>query len=107
MQDQEPAIDSGFYTQPGKTCPGKNFFDAAPDDYVVNLADLRNISFGGYRMGCCGTSAKGPHIFCPNGHGVGTERTDCWMPHFGFLHHADVIAKPREDAKVLVEDRAT
>lgn len=32
--------------------------------------------------GCCGPDASHFNIFCKNGHAVGKEAADCWMPHF-------------------------
>ncbi|OEH94392.1 hypothetical protein [Bacillus solimangrovi] len=33
-------------------------------------------------IGCCGPDASTFNIYCRNGHAVGMEAADCWMPHF-------------------------
>ena len=36
--------------------------------------------------GCCGLDGMdGPNLVCPNGHEIGTEKSDCWMPHAAVL----------------------
>src|SRR6266571_1330633 len=38
------------------------------------------------RNGCCGLDGMdGPNLVCPNAHEVGTEKSDCWMPHAAVL----------------------
>ncbi|MBE4906454.1 hypothetical protein IMZ08_00090 [Bacillus luteolus] len=32
--------------------------------------------------GCCGPDSSEFNIYCINGHAVGKEAADCWMPHF-------------------------
>jgi hypothetical protein len=32
--------------------------------------------------GCCGPDSSTFNIFCRNGHEIGKEAADCWMPHF-------------------------
>ncbi|WP_102346232.1 hypothetical protein [Bacillus sp. Marseille-P3661] len=32
--------------------------------------------------GCCGPDSSEFNIYCKNGHAVGKEAADCWMPHF-------------------------
>lgn len=32
--------------------------------------------------GCCGPDSSIYNVFCKNGHPVGKEAADCWMPHF-------------------------
>jgi len=64
--------------------------------YCVNLADLRNTGpHPDYRRrnGCCGMDGcNGPNAVCANGHEVGTECSDCWMPHFLHFDPAAVLA---------------
>lgn len=35
--------------------------------------------------GCCGPDSSEFNIYCKNGHVVGKEAADCWMPHFARL----------------------
>jgi len=54
--------------------------------YVVNGRDLRGTQphkDPRRRSGCCGPDGSlGPNLLCANGHEVGIEHADCWMPHF-------------------------
>jgi uncharacterized protein (TIGR02996 family) len=54
--------------------------------YCVNLDDLTNTKHHSDTRrltGCCGPSGlDGLNIVCNNGHEVGTECSDCWMPHY-------------------------
>jgi hypothetical protein len=35
---------------------------------------------------CCGLDGMdGPNFVCVNGHEIGTEMSDCWMPHAAIL----------------------
>jgi len=53
--------------------------------YCLNLNDRVNCRHhpDSQRLhGCCGLhGCSGPNTVCRNGHEVGTERSDCWMPH--------------------------
>jgi len=66
----------------------KEFWDAQ-GRFVVNLADLvgtRPSPDGRRLSGCCGRDGlDGPNLVCVNGHEVGTEKSDCWMPHAAVL----------------------
>jgi hypothetical protein len=33
-------------------------------------------------IGCCGSNSSTLNVFCRNGHPVGSEAADCYMPHF-------------------------
>jgi len=71
----------------------KRFFHVARSDsdfeklgsIVVNLEDLTGAGHakdGRPYNGCCGIDGcDGLNLVCPGGHNVGTERSDCWMPH--------------------------
>jgi hypothetical protein len=56
---------------------------------LVNLADLVGTKHHPdfHRLnGCCGLDGcDGPNLICPNGHEIGTENSDCWMPHAAIL----------------------
>ena len=58
-------------------------------DFLVNLADLKDTRLTkdpSKLNGCCGLDGlDGFNILCPNGHEVGTERSDCWLPHYAIL----------------------
>ena len=62
---------------------------SASGRFVVNLADLvgtKHHSERSRRNGCCGLDGlDGPNLICVNGHEVGTEKSDCWMPHAAVL----------------------
>ena len=54
-------------------------------NWLVNLQDAINTKHHSDRRrlnGYCGPAGfDGPNIVCINGHEVGTEHSDCWMPH--------------------------
>lgn len=60
-----------------------------PGDFLVNLKDLQNTQHhhdGPGLNGCCGLDGlDGFNLLCANGHEIGTERSDCWLPHYAVL----------------------
>jgi uncharacterized protein (TIGR02996 family) len=79
--DATPLVPAGFLWKSDGTV-----WNGTADHYCVNLADLRNSRphpDPHRRVGCCGPSGHdGVNTICRNGHEVGTECSDCWMPHF-------------------------
>ena len=80
LEDGKPAIPPGYFalsnddhwTGSGR-CPLINLDDVVGTQYHP---DVRRHS------GCCGRDGcDGPNLNCTRGHEVGTERSDCWMPH--------------------------
>ena len=65
------------------------------DHYCVNLADVLNTvphRDDRRRHGCCGMDGcDGVNLMCSNRHEVGTECSDCWMPHFLHFEPTKVI----------------
>jgi hypothetical protein len=68
----------------------QGYYCVADGDYrpagslVINLNDLVNTGHfpdGRGLNGCCGPSGDTINRLCCEGHGVGTEFADCWMPH--------------------------
>lgn len=65
--------------------------------FMLNLADavgtrehpeVRRLS------GCCGPSGlNGKNKVCAQGHEIGTECSDCWMPHALMLDPKSVVVK--------------
>ncbi|MFU8828176.1 MAG: hypothetical protein ACNA8P_01970 [Phycisphaerales bacterium] len=52
-------------------------------DLLVQRSSLRNVLETGTRSGCCGPDGgDGPNLSCNCGAIIGTEVSDCWMPHF-------------------------
>ncbi|WP_061860545.1 hypothetical protein [Priestia megaterium] len=53
---------------------------------IINLKDLINSKHhpDDHRLnGCCGLDGlDGMNRVCLNGHEIGTENSDCWMPHY-------------------------
>lgn len=62
---------------------------------MVNLDDLTGAGWakdGRRYNGCCGVDGlDGLNLVCPAGHDVGTEKSDCWMPHRAVFDPALVI----------------
>ena len=84
LENQKPAIPEGFFA-------AINAEDWAVSGtvVVVNLHDLVGTKHHPDRRrlnGCCGLDGcDGPNLVCPNGHEVGTEKSDCWMSHAAVL----------------------
>jgi hypothetical protein len=53
---------------------------------IINMKDLINSKHhpdGDRLNGCCGLDGlDGMNRVCSNGHEIGTENSDCWMPHY-------------------------
>jgi hypothetical protein len=60
------------------------FYTNTEGKILINLEDLKNVEDHADKSrteGCCGMSGtNGPNKVCKNGHEIGTERSDCWMP---------------------------
>lgn len=82
--DSKPLVPAGFFWK-----SDGNAWNGTAGHYCVNLADLRNVKphpDNRRRNGCCGMDGcDGMNTVCGNGHEVGTECSDCWMPHFFHL----------------------
>jgi hypothetical protein len=98
-EDRHDFIPRGFFL-----VSDGSFFTGSEGQFVVNLKDLVNTKHhSDFRRlnGCCGPDGcDGKNRLCQNGHEVGTERSDCWMPH---AIHIDPIAVE----KVAVEPGAS
>jgi len=61
---------------------------------VINLKDLKNEkrhSDLSRTNGCCGLDGlDGINTVCINDHEIGTQSSDCWMPHY-FTFESDLI----------------
>jgi uncharacterized protein (TIGR02996 family) len=79
--DGTPLVPAGYYWPSDGTVWG-----GTEGHCCVNLSDLQNVQphpQPGRRNGCCGVDGlDGINTVCRNGHEVGTECSDCWMPHF-------------------------
>ena len=83
-EDRHPLIPRGYYMLSATFLnAGHVWSGLTRDEIIVNLCDVRNTRPGGTRNGCCGVDGMdGINTFCVKGHPLGTERSDCWMPHF-------------------------
>ncbi len=63
-------------------------------EFIINLKDKINVKYSDdpkRKNGCCGyDGCDGMNTVCINGHEVGTECSDCWMPH-GLVLHRDMV----------------
>jgi hypothetical protein len=93
--------DRSVCLEPGEDVVPSSFFHVNKQEYwstlgnvLVNLADLvgTNCHPDARRLaGCCGLDGlDGPNLVCANGHEIGTEKSDCWMPHAAVLLHSVV-----------------
>ena len=83
-EDKSPLLPKGrFFISSGICEPEQK------GDYLVNLSDLKDtqLTQDPERLnGCCGLDGlDGFNLLCSNGHEVGTERSDCWLPHYAIL----------------------
>jgi len=92
IADGKPYLPSGLFL----VSQSEDEIIHQPGEYILNLADLQNTKRHSNRSrlrGCCGLDGcNGPNIVCINGHEVGTERSDCWMPHFIAISPSAVTA---------------
>lgn len=80
LEDGKPVVPQGFFTI------NKEEYWNVPGRAVVHLGDLVGTSHSGKINGCCGLDGlDGPNLVCKNGHEIGTEKSDCWMPHAAVL----------------------
>jgi hypothetical protein len=85
--DGQPYLPQGHFTFPEgesmHSVDGESMFPVGA--VTINLADLINTArHPNLRRlnGCCGLDGcDGLNTVCYEGHEVGTERSDCWMPH--------------------------
>jgi hypothetical protein len=78
--DKESFVQTGYYF-----ISDGDFFKESKGKIIMNKMDLINTKnhFDNKRLnGCCGLDGlDGPNKLCNNGHEIGTEYSDCWMPH--------------------------
>lgn len=80
LEDGKPAVPEGFFGV------NKQVYWNVSGGVLVNLGDLVGTRHSGGINGCCGLDGlDGPNLICANGHEVGTEKSDCWMPHAAVL----------------------
>jgi uncharacterized protein (TIGR02996 family) len=86
--DQQPLVPLGF-------CWLADGAWAGDGHYCLNLADVRNTELHSdfrRRNGCCGMDGcDGVNRVCSKGHEVGTECSDCWMPHYLHLEPSQTV----------------
>lgn len=82
-------IPKGYYT-----LDDKNYFTDFDAALLINEADLINCKDypdASRLNGCCGLDGcDGPNKVCLNGHEIGTEKSDCWVPHL-FIFGKDKV----------------
>jgi hypothetical protein len=83
-EDGQEHLSRGFFrisTLVGDLVPGGEF--------ILNLGDLTNTKRhpdSRRSSGCCGCDGcDGMNLVCLNGHEIGTECSDCWMPHYAHI----------------------
>src|SRR5262249_54570211 len=94
-EDDKDHIPPGYF----KISDG-SFFHVTSGEYLVNLKDMINTRHhpDTRRLnGCCGLDGlDGKNTVCSNGHEVGVERSDCWMPHAAHFasESVELVAAP-------------
>lgn len=78
--DNQDFIQTGYYF-----VSDGEFYTNSEGLIIINKADLINSKnhFNQKRLnGCCGLDGTdGINKICNNGHEIGTEYSDCWIPH--------------------------
>jgi hypothetical protein len=88
--------DQPICLEDGKAAVPQGFFGiktreqwSAEGSILVNLSDLVGTRHhpDSHRLnGCCGLDGMdGANLVCANVHEIGTEKSDCWMPHAAVL----------------------
>ncbi|MEQ9498098.1 MAG: hypothetical protein RIT81_14600 [Deltaproteobacteria bacterium] len=92
-RDAQPHVPRGRYV-----VSDGSFFTGSEGAYLVHLEDTIHTQHHhdhGRLNGCCGLDGcDGPNTLCANGHEVGTEKSDCWMPH-ALLLSAEAVEPTR------------
>ncbi|WP_166244834.1 hypothetical protein [Paenibacillus turpanensis] len=54
------------------------------EEYIVHIGalDRHAVKQPKEASGCCGPDGSRFNVFCINGHAIGREASDCWLPHF-------------------------
>jgi hypothetical protein len=85
IQDGSEHLPQGFY----RIATAEDDVIWREGEFILNLQDLTNTArHPDYRRanGCCGCDGlDGMNIVCLNGHEIGTECSDCWMPHYAHI----------------------
>jgi hypothetical protein len=83
-EDKQALLHEGFHMMSASFLDaGNDWSTITREEIILNLNDVLNSKPGGRRNGCCGVDGlAGINTFCQNGHPLGTEKSDCWMPHF-------------------------
>lgn len=71
-------IEKGYYF-----ISDKKYSREPKGSIIVNNNDLINSKIHpDFSIGCCGLDGDGMNIACSNGHEVGRQYSECWMPHY-------------------------
>jgi uncharacterized protein (TIGR02996 family) len=80
----------------------KGYYLGIEGHFCINLKDLVNTMPHpdmGRRVGCCGPSGDAVNTVCTNGHEVGSECSECYMPHYLHLEpYTFIISQVRDTA---------
>jgi hypothetical protein len=80
--DGKDHIQKGFY----RIATAEDDVIRDEGEFILNIADVINTRYheqANRLCGCCGKDGLGGiNIVCKNGHEIGTECSDCWMPHY-------------------------
>ncbi len=89
-EDEKPHVEIGYYG-----IVDENFRIEFKNEFIINLEDKINVKYTNdpkKTNGCCGyDGTDGMNTLCINGHEIGTECSDCWMPHGLVLNRERVV----------------
>ena len=85
--DRQDFVPEGFYLA---FHDGTAYAKLIKDSIIINKKDLVNSIYHSEQSrlnGCCGQDGlDGINRVCINNHEIGTEKSDCWMPHYVALN---------------------
>lgn len=87
LKEKEPFISTGSYVYgreliQAKLLPWGGVNEISEDEIIVPIETLSFDVKKEAATGCCGPDSSEFNIYCKNGHAIGKEAADCWMPHF-------------------------
>ncbi|MGG0275940.1 hypothetical protein [Bacillus rhizoplanae] len=92
IKDKADFVPEGFFVICDESL--SEYTGASVGCIFINLKDVINTKYhldSSRLNGCCGyDGCDGINVVCKNGHEIGIENSDCWMPH-SFIVEKDLV----------------
>ena len=83
FEDKDDLVPQGFFVICDESL--SRYVGVDIGQIFINLKDVIHTKYhpdSSRSNGCCGhDGCDGINVICENGHEIGTENSDCWMPH--------------------------